>query len=110
MEGLYTSSNRYKSRIEGSPIKIKINLGIIVQKSSKFCDSSICWSKFKLSRVDNKLNLTIVVIKIKIVRVWSWKKINCSIKGEAAFWNPIAAQDGISKENKFYVWILSSLH
>ena len=28
------------------------------------------------------------VIKIKIIIVWSWKKINCSIRGEALSWRP----------------------
>lgn len=31
---------------------------------------------------------TRVVIKIKIIMVWSWKKISCSIRGEALSWNP----------------------
>lgn len=65
---------------------------------------------FLLKIVVNKLNATIVVIKIKMVMVWSWKKINCSIKGEEAFWNPSAAQVAISKEKKIYSWSLSSLH
>lgn len=95
--GLYTSSNKYNKRIEGRPIKIKIKLGIIVQNSSKPWDSIICWSMFVLCIVENKLNPTIEIIKIKIVRVWSWKKISCSIKGEEAFWNPKAAQVAIFK-------------
>jgi hypothetical protein len=32
--GLKTSSNKYKIRIEGTPIKIKIKLGVIVQNNS----------------------------------------------------------------------------
>jgi len=42
----------------------------------------MCWSILVLKIVENKLNPTIETIKIKIVSVWSWKKINCSIKGE----------------------------
>lgn len=95
--GLYTSSNRYNSRIDGSPIKIKINLGIIVQNNSNLWDSIICWSILVLNMVENKLNPTIEIIKIRIVNVWSWKKINCSMRGEEAFWNPKAAQVAIFK-------------
>jgi hypothetical protein len=63
-------------------MKINTKLGTIVQNNSNSWDSSICWSMFVLKIVENKLNPTIETIKIKIVRVWSWKKINCSIKGE----------------------------
>lgn len=110
IEGLYTSSRRYKSRIEGSPIKIKIKLGTMVQNNSSSWDSSIYWSILVLNIVENRLNPTIEMIRIRIVRVWSWKKINCSIKGEEAFWNPRAAHVAISKRNKFHIWILSSPH
>ena len=51
---------------------------------------------------DSRLNPTIDTIKIMMVRVWSWKKISCSIRGEAAFWNPIAAHEGIIKG----VWLI----
>ena len=95
--GLKTSSRRYRIRIDGRPIKIKINLGIIVQNSSSPWDSNMCWSILVLKIVENKLNPTIVIIKIKIVRVWSWKKINCSIKGDDAFWKPKAAHVAIFK-------------
>jgi hypothetical protein len=40
--GLYTSSKRYKIRMDGSPIKIKIKLGTMVQNNSRPWDSSIC--------------------------------------------------------------------
>jgi hypothetical protein len=52
---------------------------------------------FTLKQVEKRLYPTIVIIKIKIVIAWSWKKISCSIKGEAAFWNPSAAHVAISK-------------
>jgi len=39
------------------------------------------------------------VIKITIVMIWSWKKINSSIKGEHAFWKLSEEKDGISKRN-----------
>jgi len=79
-----------------------MKLGIIVQNSSSLCDSNMCWSIFGLKIVVNKLNATIEIIKIKIVREWSWKKINCSIRGEEAFWKPRLAQVGISKRNDIY--------
>jgi hypothetical protein len=50
-----------------------------------------------LNTVDTILKATIVIIKIKIVSVWSWKKISCSRRGDAAFWNPKEAHVGISK-------------
>lgn len=40
-------------------------------------------------------------IKIKIVIVWSWKKINCSIRGDEAFWKFKADQEEISKRESF---------
>ena len=52
---------------------------------------------FLLNSVVNKLNPTIEIIRIIIVRAWSWKNINCSINGDAAFWNPRDAHEGISK-------------
>jgi hypothetical protein len=54
-EGLYTSSKRYNRRIEGNPIKSKIKLGIIVQKSSRPWDSIIYWSTLVLNKVESKL-------------------------------------------------------
>ena len=75
-----------------------MNLGTIVQNNSNSWDSNIYWSILILKIVENKLNLTIVIIKIKIVIVWSWKKINCSIRGDEAFWNPNAAQVAISNK------------
>lgn len=74
----------------------------MVQNNSSSCDSYMYWSMFELNNVDIKLNPTIEMIKIIIVRVWSWKKINCSIKGDAAFWNPKEAHDGILKRKNSY--------
>jgi len=71
IEGLYTSSKRYNNLIDGRPIKINTKLGTIVQKSSKGWDSSMYWSIFLFKHVDNKLNITIVTIRIRIVMVWS---------------------------------------
>lgn len=72
-----------------------MKLGTMVQNSSNSWDSNICWSILVLYIVDIKLNPTIVIIKIKIVKAWSWKKISCSIRGEEAFWKPSAPQVGI---------------
>ena len=57
--------------MEGKPIKIKMKAGTIVQNSSKGCDSNIYWSIFAFKHVEIKLYPTIVIIRIKIVRVWS---------------------------------------
>lgn len=57
----------------------------------------MCWSIVDPKQVENKLYATIEIIKIKIVIAWSWKKISCSIKGDAAFWNPMAIHVAISK-------------
>jgi hypothetical protein len=75
----------YNKRIEGRPIKIKIKLGTIVQNSSSPWDSIMYWSILVLNIVENRLNPTMEIIRIKIVRVWSWKKISCSIRGDEAF-------------------------
>ncbi len=74
-----------------------MNLGTMVQNNSNSWDSIIYWSILVLNMVENKLNPTIEIIKIRIVNVWSWKKINCSIRGDDAFWNPKADQVAISK-------------
>lgn len=73
----------------------------MVQKSSSPWDSNIYWSILVLKIVEKRLKPTIEIIKIRIVKVWSWKKINCSINGEEAFWKPMADQEGISKGKNF---------
>jgi hypothetical protein len=87
-----------------------MKLGTIVQNSSNSCDSNICWSILVLNTVESILNPTIEIIKIKIVRAWSWKNINCSISGEAAFWNPRAPQVGIFEGIFIHKEILNQLH
>jgi hypothetical protein len=64
----------------------------------------MCWSRFIFVQVEIRLYPTIVIIRIRIVIVWSWKKINCSIRGEAAFCRFSAAQEEISIEEKFLVY------
>jgi len=51
-----------------------------------------------------------IVIKMIIVMVWSWKKINSSIKGEHAFWKLSEENNGISKRKVIHVWSLNSVH
>lgn len=75
-----------------------MNAGITVQNSSNECDSSIITFTFLFTAVLNKLNPTIEIIKIKIVIAWLWKKISCSISGEAAFCSISADQVDISKK------------
>lgn len=42
---------------------------------------------------------TKTVIITKINKVWSWKKFNCSIKGEALSWSINICQVAISKKS-----------
>jgi hypothetical protein len=69
-EGLYTSSNKYNSRIEGNPINKRIIAGTTVQNNSNDWDSNIITLTFLLDVVLNKLKPTIEIIKIKIVIAW----------------------------------------
>ena len=43
---------------------------------------------------------TSVVIKMITSIAWSWKKISCSIRGEALSWRPSAFHDAISCSKK----------
>jgi hypothetical protein len=69
--------------MEGRPIKIKINAGIIVQNNSRGWESKIILFKELLVISEYMLYITILVIRIKIVIAWSWNRINCSIRGLA---------------------------
>lgn len=82
IDGLLISSNKYNNRREGKAINIKIIAGITVQIISMVCP-------FNKNRFVNLLNnnkiikyKTNTVIKIRISKEWSWKKINCSINGD----------------------------
>lgn len=88
----------------------KIKVGATVQNNSKDWDSSIIKLILLFTIVLIILNLTIEIIKIKIVIAWLWKKINCSIKGELAFWKVILEVKGIFKGEYSHNWILSSVH
>jgi len=57
--------------MEGIPIKMRIKVGEIVQNNSKDWDSIVNLSKRGLKIVVNILKATIVVMRIKIVIVWS---------------------------------------
>ena len=67
MDGWNTSSNKYNSLIDGRPIKIKIIAGVIVQNNSRGWDSRDSLSIKLLVPMENILNPTMIVIKIRIV-------------------------------------------
>lgn len=87
-----------------------MNVGTIVQNSSKGWDSIISLSSILFLIVEIILKVTIVVINTRIVIVWSWKKISWAIRGEEAFWNLTAAHEEISKRNLFHKWGLNPVH
>lgn len=72
---LCISSVKYKILIDGRAIKIKINIGIIVQINSIVCPCN----KNRLINlfliIINIIKRIIIVIKIKIIILKSWKKI-----------------------------------
>lgn len=51
-----------------------------------------------------KTCLTKMVIIIKIIKVWSWKKIICSIKGEALSWRRRIFHVAISKKSLNFIF------
>lgn len=84
---LNISSVKYKILIDGIAIKIRINIGVIVQINS------IVWPwrrnrliNLLLIRLD-KIKIINKVIKVKIIIVKSWKKIIISYVGEFEFCN-----------------------
>jgi len=86
--GLFTSSSIYKSRKDGKAIKIKIIAGTTVQIISIVCPSSKNRLVIELKNNVAIIYPTKVVIKISTIIAWSWKKISCSIRGEALSWKP----------------------
>lgn len=88
----------YNNRKEGNAIKTSVIAGKIVQISSIVCPSSkyrlIILFQFK----DTMIYPTIIVIIDKIIIVWSWKKINCSINEEFASWIIISPHIAISNK------------
>ena len=81
-------------------MKIRINAGKIVQIVSIFWCSN---RKRLVSLLKNSVDIiypTNVVIKINTNIAWSWKKINCSMRGEALSWKPRAFHDAISLYSK----------
>jgi len=101
IKGLYTSSIRYRIRIEGNPIAKRMAIGATVQNSSTSWASSICKLRFLFAIVLIRLKPTIEIIKIKMSRVWLWKKFNCSIMGEFLSWKQTLFKEGIFKGEKF---------
>lgn len=103
IRGLFNSSNKYRSRKEGKAIKINVIVGKIVQINSIICLSN-------KNRLVNLLNkrfiikyLIKIVIIIKIIKVWSWKKIICSINGDALFWRFKFDHVAISKKRITFI-------
>lgn len=72
---LWISSVRYKIFNEGIAIKIRINIGKIVQINSIVWP----WRRNRLINlffiISNKIRKIIIVIKMRIIIVKSWKKI-----------------------------------
>lgn len=82
---LWISSVKYKIFKEGIAIKIKINIGRIVQINSIKCLSNRN-RLVKLLKINDLIIKKIrIVIKIKIIMVKSWKKIIISYEGELEF-------------------------
>jgi len=70
--------------------KFKIILDLVTLIYAGQC---LIWSKWKIG----------YMLQYKYLRLGSWKNISCSIRGEAAFWNPIAIHVAISKGNSISV-------
>ena len=51
---------------------------------------------------------TRVVIRIRTSIAWSWKKISCSMSGEALSWNPRAFHDAIGFLKKVVNFLLGA--
>lgn len=85
-EGLQISSRRYRSRREGRAINTRVTAGIMVQIISINCPSRRNRLIYLLKNSVNIKYPTRIVIIVKIIRVWSWKKDSCSISGEAPSW------------------------
>lgn len=85
--------------------------GRIVQINSIICPSS---KNRLINLLANKLSImypTKIVIINKIIKVWSWKKTICSIKGEALFCKLRLDHVAISKKRIIlYKWGLNPLH
>lgn len=47
---------------------------------------------------------TRIVIIIKIIKVWSWKKISCSIMGDALSWRRRVFHVAISKKSLNFIF------
>jgi hypothetical protein len=52
----------------------------------------------------NIIMYVIIHMIIKVIKiVWSWKKINCSIRGELLFWKFSFIHDIISKKRLIFI-------
>lgn len=85
-------------------MKIRVTAGKIVQMIS------IVWPSSKnrlINLLKNNENIncpTKTVIITKINNVWSWKKDNCSIKGDALSWREINFHVVISKKSLNFIF------
>lgn len=96
--GSFLSSIKYKFFKEGRAIKINKKEGRIVQMVSISCPSLINLLKFLVKNKETtKYNVKIVIV-IRTIIVWSWKKRMCSIEGEDASWKDKAIQIGIKDQ------------
>lgn len=102
--GLLISSIRYNKWRDGRAINIKITAGSDVQMNSTICSSKSNRLIIELFIIVNIIYITVVVIIIKIIIVWSWKKINCSIIGELASCVLILAHVDISNKRYFFIY------
>jgi len=84
---------------EGSAIKINTIAGMIVQIVSIICPCSKSRWLYLLNRIDSRICPTMIVIIIRMSRVWSWKNDNCSISGDALSCNSRVFQVAISKKS-----------
>lgn len=102
--GLFTSSNKYNKRKEGRAIKINVIAGSNVQINSINCPSN---NKRLIILFKNKVLIiypTITVIIMRITKVWSWKKISCSMRGDIASWRLIFDQFEISNKKIIFIY------
>lgn len=97
-EGFLTSSVIYRIRREGRARTSKMRAGKIVHTVSIVCAS-------KRYRLTCELNIrasiaypTTVSTRVRIIKVWSWNEISCSITGDAASWKESCPQYVILSE------------
>lgn len=110
--GLWISSIRYNSRRDGMAMNTKITAGAIVHIVSISCPSNmnrlVCLLRASIVIMYN----TVVVIISIIISAWSWKKISCSMIGDALSCKPIVnhVDIGSNESPGLYRWSLNPMH